>query len=217
MHKQDSQTSKSLKSLRAIVDNSPFEFIDPKTGKTVNTSEKTLSKQVSSSHKFSYFLFRLINFMKYESVLETGTSLGINTSYLGKTNASRIVTIEGSKQIASRAESRFKKNQLTHIELVTGKVQEVFEATLRDTKPNLIFLDADHRSETIGYYLRIIKQSGLSVDCIVIHDIYWSKDMHGAWQKVIQDDDYSLTIDIFQAGIIFPDYPIEKQHFTLKF
>lgn len=174
-------------------------------------------KKTASSHKFSLLLYRLINFLQIKNVLETGTSLGINTAYLSQSNAHQIVTIEGSPEIAERAKTRLSKLGLNNVEIIVGRVQEVFYPALVRSQPNLVFLDADHRSETIGFYLQRIKDSGLTIDCIVIHDIYWSRDMHAAWAAIVSNPQYTLTIDIFEAGIIFPNYPIEKQHFTLKF
>ena len=75
----------------------------------------------------------------------------------------------------------------------------------------------DHRSETIHFYLEELKKHGENIKAIVIHDIYWSADMNEAWQTVIRDPDYALTIDCFHAGIIFPSRDMVKQHFVLKY
>lgn len=217
--KKDRNLERSLLNLRKKITSTKqvVAFRDPKTKQEKTTRIDRLAKNVTSTHKFSYFLVRLINHHHYKTVLETGTSLGINTMYLAHSNAGYITTIEGSKEIATIAKNNFKENNLGQIKLVVGSVQELFGNTLHSTQPELIFLDADHRSETIDFYLNEIKQIEPRVKCIVVHDIYWSPDMKRSWLQIIENREYNLTIDLFQAGIIFPNYPIEKQHFTIKF
>lgn len=154
--------------------------------------------------------------MEYDRVLEAGTSLGINATYLARTKASRVWTMEGIEVIADLAKQRFEKLELDHVRVIKGLVEHTFRDSL-SLNPDIIFIDADHRSEAIFWYLRVIQEMNIPVKCIVIHDIYWSKDMNRAWKKIIKDEQYNLTIDVFQAGIIFPNHPMEKQHFVVKF
>lgn len=154
--------------------------------------------------------------MKYDRVLEAGTSLGINASYLGNSKASRVWTMEGIEEIADLAINRFQKLEYDHVRVVKGLVEHTFRDSL-GLNPDLIFIDADHRSQAIFWYLRIIKEMNIQPKCIIIHDIYWSRDMNRAWQRIVNDERYSLTVDLFEAGIIFPDHPMEKQHFVVKF
>lgn len=163
------------------------------------------------------FLIKLIDYLKIERVLETGTSVGLNSLYLAHSYARQVCTIEGSPVLAQFAKRQFERLAKGHIRVVEGLVQNVFPDTLRQFQPDLIFLDADHRKETIDYYMKEIQRFPSPGRCMVIHDIHWSAGMKEAWMQIVSDQTCSLTIDIFQAGIIFPDYPIEKQHFVIKF
>lgn len=154
--------------------------------------------------------------MGYQTVLETGTSVGLNTAYLAHSNASSIYTIEGSAEIAREAQEGFDQLGLQQINLRIGLVKEVFESVLNESTPGLIFLDADHRLETMRYYMDAIATHSPGTACIVIHDIYWSAGMKQAWQEIVGNPQYALTIDLFEAGVVFPSYPMEKQHFTLR-
>lgn len=214
----DRQLEKRLKHIRKTIASAQdnISYRDPRSGINRTVPIHTLAKTAASRHDFSCLLIRLINHMGYQRVLETGTSLGINALYLSHSKAQQISTIEGSSPIAQLARTNFALHAPGQINLITGHVQEVFRQALQQTSPQLVFLDADHRSETIDFYLSEIKRSK-QVECIVIHDIYWSPDMKQAWANIIKNPEYNLTIDLFQAGIIFAGYPIEKQHFTLKF
>lgn len=214
---RDANESNQLKKLRTVANpHAIIEYTDPRNLKSVSTTIGKLTRNVASRHKFSYLLHQLINHQGYNRILEAGTSLGINASYLGSTNASKIWTMEGIDEIADLAIERLKKLEMDHVRVIKGLVEHTFRDSL-SLNPELIFLDADHRSEALFWYLRTIKEMNVRPRCIVIHDIYWSKDMTRAWKQIIADATYNLTIDIFQAGIIFPDHPMEKQHFVIKF
>ena len=217
LKKWDDQESNRLLQHRQIDNpNQIIKYTDPRFLEDITTSVGRLASRVASTHKFSYFLYKLINHMQYDRILEAGTSLGINATYLGSTKASRVWTMEGIEEIADLAIERFQKLEYDHVRVVKGLVEHTFRDSL-GLNPDMIFIDADHRSEAIFWYLRIIKEMNIQPKCIIIHDIYWSRDMNKAWKQIVKDEQYSLTIDIFQAGIIFPDHPMEKQHFVVKF
>ncbi|MFY0606904.1 MAG: hypothetical protein JXR10_09315 [Cyclobacteriaceae bacterium] len=216
LKKKDPSSEEHLREIERLVKTPQLiEFVDPKSEKVKKSSLKSLAKRVSSSRLFSLFLKRLIENQGYTRVLETGTSLGINTACIATAPNVKVWTIEGSKEIARCAQSNFDQLDLKNIELIQGLVVDEFIPALELAKPQLVFLDADHRSQTIEFYLESIHNSSAEVECIIIHDIYWSKDMRAVWEQIVSDPAYQLTIDIFEAGIIFPNYPMTKQHFTL--
>ncbi len=46
-------------------------------------------------------------------------------------------------------------------------------------------------------------------------DIHWSEEMEHAWQQVLQYNDVSLTVDLFQVGVVFFDKSLSKSHHVL--
>lgn len=194
----------------------PIDVIDFKTGRTQLKTVGNVARTSLSQSKFSNFLRLLCDYLEIKTALETGASLGINSLYLsqGRT-VEKVVSIEGSDIIYRLAKDTTSNSG--NIQLLSGNLYDLFESTLVLHEPDLIFLDADHRKSAIDFCLDKIQQHCRNIKCIVIHDIYWSKDMASAWQEIIRSKSYNLTIDIFQAGIIFPNHPMEKQHFTLRF
>lgn len=208
----------NLKSIRQHLGDSrePISYTDPKTGLKHSTTKYQLARRMTSSLRFHGLLYQLIHYLKADTVLETGTALGISAACMAQTNAQKVVTIEGSPELAAEAQKSFSELSLTQVHLIEGPVQEVFAETIAQYRPQVVFLDADHRSETLAFYLDEL-QKYACVRCILVHDIYWSPDMCAAWKQVIANPGYALTLDLFETGMIFPDYPIEKQHFVLKF
>lgn len=216
---KENQHRTKISEIRKYVfgNNEVVDFIDPKTKVPNPINVGKWAKKVTSSKKFAAFLIRLIDFLTIETVLETGTATGINTACLSQSTAKQVVSLEGSEDIFSIAERTINQFDCKNVKLVLGNVKDIFEPALDQYLPELIFLDADHRSATISFYLSAIDKMKTPPKCILIHDIYWSRDMHGAWDNIVKDKKYKLTIDLFECGIIFPDFPGEKQHYSLQF
>ncbi|MEM7297014.1 MAG: class I SAM-dependent methyltransferase [Bacteroidota bacterium] len=200
-----------------LKDDGLIEVPDFKSERVDLKSMRSIAKGSTSTKRFSAFLHLLIKYLKVSSILETGTSLGINTLYLAASSSEKITTIEGSKLIALHAQKNFDRFNEKNIRLVNGDLYKNFEQEVVRNKPDFYFLDADHRSSAIAFCIDLILKHTPNTKCIVIHDIYWSKDMSDIWQDLIEDPRFPLSLDIFQAGILFPNMDMPKQHFTLRF
>lgn len=143
--------------------------------------------------------------------------MGINTLYLATAGGTKTVTIEGSIILAELAKKQFERMGASDILIESGDVNKIFQSVVVRHEPDFVFLDADHRGATILNQVEILLQNEMKPRCIVIHDIYWSKDMNETWKRLVKDERFNLTIDIFQAGLIFSGKNMEKQHFTLRF
>ncbi len=193
-----------------------IDLVNLKQNKPYRTTISSIARTSLSTLKFSAFLCRLAKFLEVQTILETGTSLGINTLYLAQSGAN-VVTIEGSEVIAQHAMKNFNTVENNSIQLIRNDVHSVFPSLLIKHQPELIFLDADHRGKYVSKQVKEILSHVPGVKCIVLHDIYWSEDMKSMWTKTIDDPGIPLTIDLFQAGLLFPGLTTEKQHFTIRF
>ena len=199
-------------------DHRVIDLFDLKTQINYRKTVSSIAKTSLSQPRFSAFLNLLIDFLQVSRVLETGTSLGINSLYMaGSESVGRVSTIEASPIISSIAKEQFAKLLQHKIETTTGTIQDVFESVVVRDSPQLCFIDADHRSEAVRFCIDTLMTHVPEIKCIVVHDIYWSEDMLDGWQQIVSDDRFPLTVDLFQAGLIFPNLEMPKQHFTLRF
>jgi len=204
---------KSLKSNHEVID-----LFDLKSQKNYRKTISSIAKTSLSEPTFSALLFKLIEWLGVKRIMETGTSLGVNALYMaGPETVQKLTTVEASPIIAQIAQRQFATLFQNKIEIRQGTIQNVFESTIIKEQPELCFIDADHRSEAVAMCLEQIIQHTPTIQCIIIHDIYWSPDMQLQWKKIITDRRFRLTIDLFQAGLIFPNQEMPKQHFVLRF
>ncbi len=190
-------------------------------GSSIRRSVSGLAARSLSSRKFGRFLFRLARYYSSQHLLELGTSLGISGSYLlaGAGDKAKLVSIEGSGEIAALARKTFDELNFKNVQVVTGDFELALPATLKkDFQPDLVFIDGNHRKfPLLAYFNLLLQQRPLPV-VIVLHDIHWSNEMEEGWQTICSLPQVRLTVDLFSAGLVFfDDKFLIKQHFTIRF
>lgn len=173
-----------------------------------------------STQKFGRLLFRLANYYRAETIIELGTSLGISTAYLASANAaSRIITLEGSPEIAAVAKETFQQLELNNIDQVVGRFDDVLANTIRNNPAaDLVFLDGNHRKKPVLDYFEQFMGNMAPASGIIIHDIHWSAEMEEAWSTIRRHPKVKMSIDIFSAGLVFfrEEFQV-KQQFIIRF
>jgi len=170
--------------------------------------------------RFGRLLFRLAQFHQPATILELGTSLGVSTLYLAKgAPTARVITMEGSREIAHTAIKNFEKLQSEHIEVVQGDFGDALnEVAGRLKDPALVFIDGNHRySPTMEYFHTLKTQAGEN-SLFVFDDIHWSRGMHNAWNDIKSDHAVTLSMDLFYKGIVsFSKEIHHKTHVVLRY
>ena len=201
-----------------------FILIEDIGAKSLTSSQsrrsiRAIARHSLSSPKFSRLLYRLLAYIEADYVVELGTSLGINTLYLSAARPSaQVFTLEGAPALADRAEDVFSQQNRTNIKLVRGNIDETLPPLLQQLpRVDLAYLDANHRYEpTVCYFDQITKKAH-SNSTVVIDDIYWSAGMQQAWQAIRKHPAVTLSIDLFDAGLVFFRPLPVRQHYTLMF
>ena len=171
-----------------------------------------------STPESSILYSNIINHIKAKTILEIGTSFGINTLYLAQKKDCKVFTFEGSSEIAAIARLTFEFAAASNIQLIEGNIDE----TLSDFLPNVrkidfVLVDANHRYKpTIDYFEELlprIKDSGV----MVFDDIYYSSEMKKAWKEIQQHELVHASADLFQCGVVLFDPSLNKQHVILQY
>ena len=164
-------------------------------------------------------MFRLCGFIGATDIVELGTSLGINTLYLAKSNLeARVTTFEGCNESLKIARDIFERSGQLNIDIVHGNIDLTLGDLLkRMDKVDLVYFDANHRFEPTLRYYRQFRPLVHADTVFVVDDIYWSKAMEKAWKELVQQPEVTLSVDIFDAGLLFFNKDFSKEHFILEF
>ena len=178
-----------------------------------------LVRRTAVSPRRGQLLGRLADHLRPASMIELGTGAGIGSLYLALANPEgRVHTCEGSPAIARLAENGFEKLGIGNIEVHMGLFDDMLPGLLKQAGPgSLIFIDGDHREERLVSYVSQALASERQDLTIVMDDIHWSEGMYRAWKRIIRRPEISLSIELFNTGIVFVRERIQKDHFIVIF
>ncbi len=164
-------------------------------------------------------LFRLARQMDARSVVELGTAFGITTLYLAKgAENGTVTTIEGCPQTFRIAQHHFEQLRQDNVEAVLGSFQRRLPEVLeRMGAIDLAFIDGHHAEEpTLDYFERCLGRAHEGT-VLVFDDIHWSRGMEAAWAAIQRHPRVTVTIDLYDLGLVFLRTGQAKEHFRLRY
>jgi predicted O-methyltransferase YrrM len=211
----------SLRS-RLSRDERKIRVIDLGAGSKKMGDERRVSKIANLSvknKKLGELIFRLAVHLQPEITLELGTSLGVTSCYLALANTKgKVITIEGDPETRKIAMENFQSLDIRNTQCILGNFDEKLPELLPHLNAiDLAFLDGNHRKNPTLNYLKMILPKLKNGSCVIIDDIYWSREMTEAWEEIIKMTEFSVSIDLFHLGILFVRKEQKKEHFIIKF
>jgi len=196
----------------------PVSDLGAGSGKEMR-SIRDLVKNTSIPAKKGQLLARIVGYLQLERIIELGTGTGISSLYMGLARPnSKIQTCEGSSSIADLARENIGQMGVNNIEVSNLSFRKWLPGVLEESGEELlVFLDGDHRGERMLEYTGMIIESGDSRKVLVLDDIHWSKDMNHAWKRLVRLDEVSLSLEMYNTGIVFIHYAFQKEHFIVNF
>ena len=188
--------------------------------KTNQRTVATIARNAAKSKKLGQLLFRMVKFYQPSTILELGTSLGITTSYLSLAKPdARLVTMEGSHEIAEAARRNFRNLEIRNTKIIEGNFDDTLSSVISQLSTvDFVFIDGNHRKEPTERYFKDLLNKITNDSILVFDDIHWSKEMEAAWKTIKEHDAVRCTIDLFFIGIVlFRKEFKEKQHFNIRF
>lgn len=194
--------------------------IAPSKRRTVGSIARNSLKQ----KKYAQLLHKLVQYYQPNTIIELGSALGLTTAYLASAqNNAKVITMEGASEVAAIAKEVFNTLHFNHIEMIEGNFDETLPTLLHQfaqekKEVDFAFIDGNHRKKpTIQYFQQILPFTH-NESIMVFDDIHWSKGMESAWEFIKNEQQVTLTIDLFFIGIVFFKKEIkEKQHFTIRY
>ncbi|NOZ46154.1 MAG: class I SAM-dependent methyltransferase [Chlorobi bacterium] len=207
-----------LKNNNAIVEIENFGA-GSKINKNLKRKISDLAKNNSIKKKYGRLLFRLVQYYKPQEIIELGTSLGISSLYMALASKSaQVHTIEGCKNTLNVAKQIIKKANISNIQYYNSNFDTILPDVLKKEKTfDLAFIDGNHKKEAVLKYFYLFKKYIHNNSILIFDDINWSNDMNEAWKIICSDKSVTVTINIFQMGIVFFRKESSKQDFTIKF
>lgn len=178
-----------------------------------------ITKNSSKPPRYARVLYRLVKHLRPAVILELGTSVGISALYQVAGNASaKVITLEGCPETAALARRNFARFPQYNIQITTGPFDESLPEVLKQIdKIDYLFIDGHHRLEPTLRYINLCYPHLHENAVIIVDDINWSDEMQQAWQNLLSDPRFTLSIDLFMLGILFTSKDLSKENFTVRY
>ena len=222
-----------------LVNKNTIEVTDFGAGSRVFKSNQRAISQIAKtagiSSKRAKLLFRIVNYLQPENILEIGTSLGLATSALSlgleaKTNRAKlnkdakIITLEGCPNTMAIAKNQCQLQNLNNIDFINTEFSSYLTTqnpqpktqNLQPTTYNLVYFDGNHSKKATLEYFELLLPTNTNDSVWIFDDIHWSKDMEEAWKIIQNHSKVTVSIDTFQWGIIFFRREQKKEHFVIR-
>jgi predicted O-methyltransferase YrrM len=141
-------------------------------------------------------------------VIELGTGTGISSLYLGMAcPRSQVLSCEGSPALARLAASNIAEMSLPNIEVSDALFGDWLPGVLDRVQGDvLVFIDGDHREESLQRYCSLILASGLGKIVLVLDDIRWSPEMYRAWKRLSVPGTSGRGFEFHNTGILLSGF-----------
>jgi predicted O-methyltransferase YrrM len=178
-----------------------------------------IARTALKAPRHARMLYRLARYFNAEQVLELGTSFGISTLYLARgAEDGTVTTIEGCPQTHHIARRHFELLRQTNIRPVLGSFRSELPKVLKELpRLDLAFLDGHHaKAPTLDYFAQCLAKAHNDT-VLVFDDIHWSRDMSEAWASIKAHPQVTVTIDLYDMGLVFLRQEQAPEHFVLRY
>lgn len=203
-------------------DHTPIEMVDYGAGSRKTRSPKRsiseITKTSSTPTPVAQMMQRLISFLGLQNILELGTNLGLTTAYLASAHPKvKMISLEGDPTLAVLAVKNLQKIGI-EAEIIEGRFEENLDLALAKMPSiDFAYIDGNHRKEPTLNYFRKLLDTTTENSVLAFGDIHWSVEMEEAWEYIKQDKSVTLTIDLFDIGLVFfRKDRAEVEHFTIR-
>jgi hypothetical protein len=73
-----------------------------------------------------------------------------------------------------------------------------------------------HDGKRLIDYVKKLEKHTHNDTIFILDDIRWSMDMLNAWNTLVNDEQYHLSIDFFKMGVLIRQSNKRKEHFILR-
>ena len=196
----------------------PIEYQELGSGKPNASGKEKLSSIAQHSlatPAVASMYARIVKYLKAETIIELGTSLGVTTLYLALRQEAHVTTLEGNKAVADIAQTNFEFFDKRNISIIHGNIDQTLkEAMFNMRRVDFALVDANHRYEPTMRYFDLISKRVKEKSIVVIDDIHHSAEMNKAWNEIRKNELVYGSIDLFRCGILFFEPSLGKQHFV---
>jgi predicted O-methyltransferase YrrM len=163
-------------------------------------------------------LFRLIQDGHYQTLLELGTTTGLETQYMALANSeARCLSITSSAELAAIAQKGFIKQNIQNIVLQIVQNDKDIENIINSLERiDFVLFNNILSSKRISDLLEscLLKKTNGSI--FAFKNIHSNPDNDKLWKKIRKRADVQVTMDLYHLGIVVFNTELEKRNYVIR-
>lgn len=186
--------------------------------KGAKRSVSKVAKVAGIQKKYGLLLMRMMEYFEINTCLEIGTSLGMASFCMVRNKKNnQLFTLEGCENTLNVAKKNLFSQGLNNINFIQGKFEDTLSDVVKNRTFDFVYFDGNHTKEATLYYFKECLKSKHNDSIFVFDDIHWSKGMLLAWEEIKNHPEVTVTMDLFQWGIVFFRKEQRKEHFIIRY
>ena len=161
--------------------------------------------------KQSRLLYRMVRYFEPDSVVSFGHMSALNATAMALGHMQTRVYLEQSETFLETLNSM----GVVNVNLI--QPEEFDSRRFRHLNTGFVFFSRDSFEEDTWDYLTNCLNYKTSDSIFVFEGIHHNRDMEDAWEEIKENEDVSVTFDLYCVGVVFFREGIEKQDFILKY
>ena len=181
---------------------------------TIYRIARLLDKRKHISYKLrkqSRLLYRMVRYFEPDSVVSFGHMSALNATAMALGHMQTRVYLEQSETFLETLNSM----GVVNVNLI--QPEEFDSGRFRRLNTGFVFFSRDSFEEDTWDYLTDCLNYKSSDSIFVFEGIHHDRDMEDAWEEIKENEDVSVTFDLYCVGVVFFREGIEKQDFVLKY
>ena len=181
---------------------------------TIYRIARLLDKRKHISYKLrkqSRLLYRMVRYFEPDSVVSFGHMSALNATAMALGHMQTRVYLEQSETFLETLNSM----GVVNVNLI--QLEEFDSRRFRRLNTGFVFFSRDSFEEDTWDYLTDCLNYKSSDSIFVFEGIHHDRDMEDAWEEIKENEDVSVTFDLYCVGVVFFREGIEKQDFVLKY
>lgn len=178
-----------------------------------------ITEKETQTSNYGALLFRLMNFFKFESVLQIGCSTGVISLYLATYSPTKnnCFLLEERIGLLNFVKDFCVIHHLDKVHIFEGNYEESIKKIHSCTNSiDLIFINQPGECEAEKIMLLcepFIKNKSI----LIFNDIHKNKEIKKLWQEIRSHKEIRLSIDLYSIGLAFFDEKVPKKHYKAYF
>lgn len=164
-------------------------------------------------NKNNKLCFRLTNYFKAEKILEIGSGYGVNTLCLTASSATtECICVEVSEEKSSEAKLLYEKWN-RKITLYTDDIElpTLFE------KQDCIYINLSNYNFLPSELNQYLQSLSYEKTFIIVEGIRTNKQSQMLWRSIMNMESRTVTLDLFNMGILFFDTKLYRWNYKISF